>query len=170
MQGLPRSVKWSSTAYADDELEEPTPLGHQPLRPPSSLSAAWSEAAEPSLPTFPAARSPSPQLTILQPAPDSHQDVLAEHLSPTLSQTSPENAAVGAVEPAAEEAEEEMDEEDDVQPTETLHDVLVLAEARRLMQQLQHIGFPVGFSLLVRLSALLLCNISGTQEGLAPTE
>lgn len=128
-------------ACADDDQEDELDSSSQPLSVSSHSAPVQSKAAEPVPVAFPVARSPSPPLCIPQPAPAAHDDAPAEHLSPTLSQTSPENAAVGAVEPAADDVEES--ELDVVQPNEALHDALVLAEARRLIQQLQHIGFPV---------------------------
>lgn len=132
-------------AFADDDLEDEPDSSSQPLSVPSHSAPVQSKAVEPVPVAFPVARSPSPPLCIPQPAPAAHDDALVEHLSPTLSQTSPENAVVGAVESAADDVEES--ELDVVQPNEALHDVLVLAEARRLIQQLQHIGFPVWLSL-----------------------
>ncbi|KAK9848162.1 hypothetical protein WJX84_008213, partial [Apatococcus fuscideae] len=128
-------------ASAETEVEESSSSSQQPLRLSSRNLESPPQAPEPLPSTARAARSPSPQLVIPQALADSHHNIPAEHLSPTLSQTSPENAAVGAVEPAAEEVMED-EEEDELLPNETLHDVLVLAEARRLMQQLQQIGFP----------------------------
>ncbi len=127
--------RWQSTrAQFCDSCFTESCCGHAEEEP-EAVSSADQEADEILAPLVQAASAES---VIQQPSQELGYSASGLDLSPTLSQTSPENAVIGVT-----GHEEEAEMHGEAVPQQALQDALVLAEARRLMDQLQQIGFPV---------------------------